>query len=259
MALKKALTRAQYAQYRGVSRQMVERYISEGKIPVRNDGLINSAQADAALARRSIKAAARPTLAKAQLRKLRASVALLSDELEQAEENVLPPDEVAAAWDAMGQRTCEEFDRMAAELAPELAGRKPGEAFKALTAEVRDVLDALSKAEIIAVPSDRDLALAKDRSEEDLDKLSMLELAARKTDLQAKMLEHRRAVRRGELLPQFKVTKLAQQRVSEVRALVLSLPTRLAPRFEMLDETQAATMLQTEVATVLKQLERPLF
>jgi hypothetical protein len=71
-----------------------------------------------------------------------------------------------------------------------------------------------------------------------------LELATRKTELQARVLEHRRAVRRGDLVLRPRVTRLAQHRLGEVRALVLSLPTRLAPRFQSIDEDRALALLQ---------------
>jgi hypothetical protein len=152
-ARKGQLSRRQYAAHRGVSRQMVDKYVAAGVIPVRS-GLINPLKADAALAKRSIAAGPGVSLAEARRRKLAASVALLVDEVEQLEASAVPPAEFAEYWSAVGSVIRQRFEEMSTQVVLQVAGRPAAEAFAVLTETVREVLTDLAGTEVVAVDAD---------------------------------------------------------------------------------------------------------
>jgi hypothetical protein len=83
-------------------------------------------------------------------------------------------------------------------------------------------------------------------------------LAARRADLQTKKLEHRRAVRRGDLVELTRTGRLVERRFREIRARALALPTKTAPLFAAADEDRALAILRKEIAGVLESLQHPL-
>ena len=87
----------------------------------------------------------------------------------------------------------------------------------------------------------------------DLTKLSAVKLATMRADRQAERLELRHAVMRGDLIELDQVVAGMEDRIGRCRALLLGIPSRASPMFEM-SEDRGRQVLAADLTHALGEL-----
>ncbi len=246
------VSRRRYAHLRGVDEKAVRKAIEAGILkPALRDGLIDVSAADALMAAHKIGGPTVATgLVKARTRKLAAGVALLQDELADLEASVVPAAGVAALTRDLTLHMARALWPIAS-MSERLAGLAPATAMAALEDEVRNRLEALASTKVQA-PRPK---ASKAKSEATLAEMTPVDLAARRADLQARRLEHQRALRTGELLHLAEAQAGAVDRVLRARTKLLAIPAKVAARFVgVVDAVELAPVLEAEVGEALTEL-----
>lgn len=222
------LSRRAYGRARGVSEGAIRGYIRSGLLrpAILADGSIDPARADEILAGGLTRGPGSPLeLAAARRRKLRAECRLLNDELDALLAECIPREDLD---EFLGKAALSMIPalRLLADAAPSLAGGEPVRIAASLSDLVYEILTAIS-----TTPVTCDDAPPGDKADgHDLADLDAAELAALKTDLQARRLEIVRQIERGELVRFMPAVDEFGDRLSAFRASLLALPTKAAPQ-----------------------------
>jgi hypothetical protein len=217
-----------YARRHQISPASVRAGIAHGRIPVGQDGRILVAAADAALAKGTLSGArVSPSLANARRRKLAASVRLLEDEIAALRADCVSPTAARDAWLEACRLVAAEVVKLI-EVGPRLAGLPYAASFLHLRYEVDALLnrlvDVVPEAEAILAATQTNVAIAK---------LSAVELATRRADLQAERMELRRSLRRNTMVSLGAFAAAAEDVIARSRSLLLAVPSRCSPLFEL--------------------------
>ena len=136
------------------------------------------------------------------------------------------------------------------DLTPELAKLRPVMAAERLREKLYEISTTFPR----ATPTWR-CATKPAPEGPDLDKMTAVELATLRADLQAEALELKRRLRQGELLAENKVTEDIQNRLLPARSRLLGLPTAVGAWFE-LGEAEGKKRLRQDLVDSLSRTRR---
>lgn len=256
----------QYAAHLGESRANVRKLRDAGYLVLHPDGSIDVGASDAALSRRRTRGRDVPkSLAAARKRKLAAEVAVLQDQVAELEVVTTTPAGAETTWREFASAAVRRLLRIAPDAAKIASGRPPAEAEDV----IRDVLYA-ALTEISGVDPDDPASdergeplgdviarEARETIEGDGPALADLDestLAKMKVDLQARRIELRRALARGELLHLEACGTAWEDRILTMRAQLLVMPNKVAPEAEGHPSATFAAVVRREIEQAVAEL-----
>jgi hypothetical protein len=256
---KLGVSQAQYARTRRVTAPAISKHIKSGLLAdaLHSDGSIDADVADKLLAKGLAKRkgnVAAPNLATARRMKLAAQVALLLDQIEAKRDAYVTANPIAAVVRAHSLAVMPHLEHIltAAENA---AGRPVTEAQTILREGVFTTLDAL----VDTYSAARAKASVSVSSAPPLDLSTMgeTELAARKAETEAQLLQYQRAELRGEAVAIADVAAAFSRRIADTKQGFLSIPTSAAPEVSIATPAEARALVRSRLIGAVANLEGP--
>jgi len=189
------------------------------------------------------------TLSAAKLRKARAHVRKLQDQVTELFDAVLTREEAAGTAIAVSRHAADRLNRIPDDAAGVVVGRHAGLIAELVRELVHTALDDLAST----------TATAQGREEQkpllEFSDMDAIQLAAAKETLLAEKLEIERALKRGELVDQGAFEGEFIRRASATRTTLLGMPSKLAPHLASAPDAAAARgLLQAEVNHAIAHL-----
>ncbi len=245
------MTDTAYGRSRGTTGAAIRKHRSSGLLrpAILADGSIDAAVADMLLADGLTKGTKPPpTLADARKRKAAAQVALLQDELDGLLEQLVRPEAAAEVTHAATVEIVTAIGGLQDD-ARHCAGMEVNKAAGGMQDAVIALLTKLS-----APPRRRRTKAAKAAAGPSLSEMTAAELAARKADLEARLLEVQRDEAQGVVMRVRDVLEGHGTRLANLRSALLALPTRIAPQLVFSTPSEAATLVRKNLLEMAEDL-----
>jgi len=249
------LSRRGFAKSRGISEARVRALIADGTLAsaLTADGLLDSKKADALLAHTLTRPKAPEripaALRSARQRKLRAQTRDALDELRELQSNMITVAD-AEAVNAPFVELIAASQRRLVDLAPDVAGLAPDQAFRLLDNGVDACFisfqAALEKLHLSRPPKPPD-------PQPDLD-ISPVALQALLTNVQAEILERQRMLAHGQMVLLDDLQPDFNERMAINKSQFVAIPGRVAQLVAVASAEEARTLLAREVEGALANL-----